>query len=86
MVASVSKGRVPFGATRSWNPSRSRKPRNDSRIPVESITMSSSSAAETATPSTARMVRTRWRRSVAEARVRSTGGSDRRLRVEAARG
>ena len=69
MVASVSKGSVPFGDSRSWNPWESSKLRNDSRMPLESMTMSSSIAAETATPRMASAVRARWRMSDESARV-----------------
>ena len=57
--ASVSNGSVPRGVRRIWKPRLRSSSRNDSRIPVESITMSSSIAAAIATPSTASIVRAR---------------------------
>src|SRR6478672_7700299 len=75
IVASVSKGSVPRGERRSWNPCESSRPRKDSRIPLESMTMSSSMAAETATPRIASTVRVRWRASEASASVASMGSA-----------
>jgi len=66
-------GSVPLGASRSWKPCATSSERNDSRMPLDSMTMSSSMPAETATPSTARRVRARWRTSEAMARVNSIG-------------
>src|SRR5579883_555476 len=68
IVASVSIGSVPLGAIRRSKPCTRRNRRNDSRIPVASITMSRRSAAATATPRTARTVRAGWRRRAAAAR------------------
>ena len=50
---------LPFGAIRRSKPRLVSNDLNDSRIPLESMTMSSRSAAETATPATARRVRAR---------------------------
>ena len=72
IVASVSNGSVPLGARRMSNPRETSSSRNDSRIPVASITMSSSIAAATATPSTARTVRARCLMSDARASVSRT--------------
>jgi hypothetical protein len=59
IVASVSNGSVPRGARRIWYPRDTSSSRNDARIPLASITMSSSIAADTATPAMARRVRPR---------------------------
>jgi hypothetical protein len=72
IVASVSNGRVPFGASLMSYPRETSSSRNDSRIPVASITISSSIAAAIATPNTASMVRPRWRMSDACASVALT--------------
>jgi hypothetical protein len=70
--ASVSKGSVPFGDSLISNPRDIRSCRKDSRIPDESITISSSMAAAIATPSTASRVRERCRVREARARVSCT--------------
>ena len=59
MVASVSNGRVPLGASRSWKPCDVSNDPNDTRMPLESMTMSRSMAALTDTPRMASTVRAR---------------------------